>query len=297
MPRLITLNQSNVVDPTRPNVLNYAFPTDSVFNTHDKIALQGLSCYYALYNISAQLGNNLMTYTWQTQVAGVNSTITVPLTIPDGMYDITQINDFLQYSMINNNHYLIDTVTGNFVFYLEVVSNLQYYKFQINAYPIPSVLPAGYVQPVGAPLLPAIPQSPSLQFNTQKLADQLGFAPSPVTYPTNPSFVTTSDLSITIPQITISNNILVRCNICQNDFTTGITDVLYSFTPNSGFATLLDLPVDDMVPVAIKPGHYQSLRIEFVDQFYNPLALLDPNILLTLVIWTSKDGDDTPEVK
>jgi hypothetical protein len=79
------------------------------------------------------------------------NSITLNIKIPDGFYDATSLNYFLQNVCIANNCYLTDsTGSGYNTYFLEVLQNSVYYGFQINVYPLPKVLPSTLAYPPGA---------------------------------------------------------------------------------------------------------------------------------------------------
>ena len=112
----IVLNQSNIVG-TGNNTLTYKFPNSILLDNHE-VAVQSASIYYSWQNInSSPLANNMFTYWW---IVGVTST-TYTVTIPDGLYEIAQINSYLQFRMIQNGTYLINSAGQN-VYYAEMVA-------------------------------------------------------------------------------------------------------------------------------------------------------------------------------
>jgi hypothetical protein len=62
-------------------------------------------------------------------------------------------------------------------------------------------------------------------------------------------------------------------------------DTLTSFSiPNNvGFGDLISLN-SDVIYSKIKPGIYKDVNIKIYDQNYNPLQILDPNMLIVLSI-------------
>ena len=109
----IILNSNNVVSGKNNSTLTYNFPSSVLFDNH-KIAVHSISIYYSWCNISSALGNNTFSYKW---VNGGTETIKT-IIIPNGLYEITDINNFLQFNFIQNGHYLINTLGQN-VYYAE----------------------------------------------------------------------------------------------------------------------------------------------------------------------------------
>jgi hypothetical protein len=89
---IIVLNQTNIVQDGLNNKLVYKFPNSVVFK--DKyIAVSSVSMYYSWFNITSVYGNNTFTYTWTNGA----STSTFPVVIPDGLWNISAINNFIQF--------------------------------------------------------------------------------------------------------------------------------------------------------------------------------------------------------
>ncbi len=102
--RTIVFNQSNIIQNGFNNTLVYNFP-NSVDLTGAYLAVSNIYMYYSWDNINANYSNNVFSYNWI--VGGVPTPFQV--VIPDGLYEISQINHFLQYTFIANGHYLVDS--------------------------------------------------------------------------------------------------------------------------------------------------------------------------------------------
>ena len=292
MPRIITLNSTNNVPSQYKNVYDYQFPSSQYFSKKDSIAIAGCNLYYATYNISAALGNNQIIFRWPT-LLGINYTI-YTITIPDGMYSAQTLNEYLQYYFIQTGFYLINT-NGDYVYYCELLTASNYYGFQFNFYPVPASLPAGWTQPGNWQGYSAATLTPQLRFQLSiqntSIGVNLGYQ-SNFTFPPNGTAVVTSVLSTTTPQITDQVSFIVRCSLVRNMMNPFVTDILYTFSPNGEFGSLLSLDVNKFVFNKIAEGYYDRVRIEFVDQFYQPLRLIDENLLITLMIHKFEDDGE-----
>ena len=96
--RTIALNQSHCLDTTQNNTYVYNFPNSVQFVNDESIAVASISMFYSWYNISAALSNNTYTYTWTSGA----TTTTYTVLIPDGIYNISDLNKHLQFTMVNN---------------------------------------------------------------------------------------------------------------------------------------------------------------------------------------------------
>jgi hypothetical protein len=127
--RTLIVNSSNVVANTNNSVYRYNFPAGNVeFQKGQKLALGSIQMYYSTFNITAAQTNNQFSYIW---VDGREITIT----IPDGFYDIGQLNDFLHFVMVQQGHYLLDSA-GNYYYFITLVINTSTYTIAVNTYPI-----------------------------------------------------------------------------------------------------------------------------------------------------------------
>ena len=100
--------------------------------------------YYSWTNINASpLINNTFQYQWTVG----STTTTYDVVLPDGLYEVADINAYLQAEFIENGHYLKNADEEN-VFYAEFVVNKTNYGITLNTYPVPTSLPTGFTQPV-----------------------------------------------------------------------------------------------------------------------------------------------------
>ena len=100
----IVLTRNNITSTDNSNsTLTYTFPSSVSFTNHS-IALVSAQMYYSWNNIGDQqyLLNNRFSYTWKVAA----TTTTINIVIPNGMYEISDINNYLQFIMIQNGHYL-----------------------------------------------------------------------------------------------------------------------------------------------------------------------------------------------
>ena len=112
------------------------------------VSLQGVGTY----NISTPSGSIPSMYpTTISASSSFSTSIDLNIVIPDGFYDATSLNYFLQNKCIENNLYLTDsTGSGINTYFLEVLQNSTYYGFQLNIYPLPQKMPQTLTYPSGA---------------------------------------------------------------------------------------------------------------------------------------------------
>ena len=139
MTSTIVLKSSNITDKTTNAVFKYDFP-NSVNLVDYEVALISASMYYSWNNISTILQNRTFQYQY---IDGSDVTKTVTVTLDEGLYEISDLNKALQFSMINEGLYLIDG-NGEYIYYLEFVINSVRNSVDINTYPVPISIPDGF---------------------------------------------------------------------------------------------------------------------------------------------------------
>lgn len=167
MKSVIITGQNLVPNIPYQNTFQYTFPNGSVTFKDHEIAVGQVNIYNTWYNISAEKKNNKFQYYWPSGAdwatnpspTGTNSKAFV-VVIPDGTYDIDQLNTFLQFTFIQNKHYLVDG-SGNYVYYMEFLWNPTKALVEFVAYPVPAS--TTYTSPSGAPALPTTNCTPVLE--------------------------------------------------------------------------------------------------------------------------------------
>lgn len=281
----VVLNSNNIVAGTNNSTLLYNFPNSVKFTNH-QVAVQSVNMYYSWQNInSTSLKNNTFTYTWV--VAGTTTTYTV--TIPNGLYEITDINNYLQYVFIYNGHYLINATSQN-VYYAEFIVNPNTYAVNIVTYPVPLALPTGYTAPVANPQTGASAWGgfPTTYFNplitipanlNLILGYAVGFATSQNTG--NNTVLTYS--SSVAPQVQPNPNALMTISNISNVYSSP-SSVIHNVTPNVGFGQLISSIPNEYVWCDLLKGTINSLYIRFIGNDGNSLAILDGNMTIILLI-------------
>lgn len=283
MPSTIVINSNNVVQDGNNNQLIYNFPNSVLFTEHE-IAVQSINMYYCWQNINAYpLQNNTFQYTWN----GADVVLNYTVVIPNGLYNISDINAYLQSQMIANGTYLINS-SGQYVYYLEMLLNPSSYAVQINGFLVPATLPSGWSLPSNFPtgslqgtFAPNFVIPTSSKFNLI-----VGF---PTGYTvvaggildTSPSAY--SVLSTTTPQIQPNPNVFVSSSNILNKYSIQ-NSILYNVASNVGFGSLISITPPQFAWNKLINGTYNQLRIQFLGSDYSPIKLLDPNITIVLVI-------------
>ena len=321
----ITLTRANITNSDN-NTMSYDIP-GSVNLEGSEIALSNLYMYYSWENINAApLGNNVLYIMWPqldtdnagNPLAAVQPPTNIPITIPAGIYEASDLNAYFQQFCILNNLYLINSTTGEYVYFIQLQANATRYALQFNSFSLPtSAQMTGYAEPPGgfcgtSTFLPnaaggGFPSTsgtaPGWAFPS-KFADWAGFAdnyqnppgtifaglPTATAFTGLAAFPTgnTSFLSTTTPEVNPNPVIYLNCNLIQNKYSTPQT-FMYPIPAKSGIAQLLSIEVSEFAWNKMTPGQAGTLRLFFTDVDGQPIKILDPNIIVTLVI---KDLED-----
>ncbi len=291
---IIVLNQNNLVQDGLNSELVHKFPNSVVFK--DKyIAVSSVSMFYSWFNILQVYNNNLFTYTWTA--GAVTTTYTV--NIPDGLYEISDINNYIQFICIQNGTYW--SSFGNNYYPFELLVNANRYAVQLNTYLIPTALPADSTVPTNFPGWPTTEQNSVVSFPAQfnkivgynanfQSNPNVGNAyipPSPSTQSSN--YVAKlaggqlSYLSNFAPQVQPNSNVLINISNINNPYTIPAS-VIYSLTPAVKIGEqITDTPPNFMWNRLID-GTYNELRVQLKGTDGQRLRINDPNMTILLTI-------------
>lgn len=305
--RTIVLNQSNVVQDGNNNTLIYRFPVNANFKDN-YVAVSSLTMFYSWFNISASLGNNKLSFNW-VNANNTNAYTTYTVSIPDGLYEIESINNYLKWVMFNapslttnqispvpaSPFYLING-SGDQVYYFELVVNVNSYGIQLNTYNVPAfgALPSGFTNP-GNTLLPTQTFNPVVTF-TAKFNDLVGFTagfataqnqnnstPNPATTSAYKIGSTLSYLSSKSPQIQPNSTLLLTMSNIENPWSSP-SSVLYAVTPSVAISKAIIEKPPEYSWQKLTDGNYSQLRLQFTAADGSSIAIRDPNICILLVI-------------
>ena len=316
--RTIVFNRDNILADGQNNKLIYNFP-NSVRFKDSYIAVSQVNMYYSWVNISALIGNNVFSYIFWDGAAGVTNVYTTfTITIPDGLYQVAEINFLLQKEMIDNGTYLINTDSNN-VYPIELVINPTRYAVQINTYSFPNPeladqTPASLILPVGwsypANWVSVVPQGglfpPNVTFNAiisipENFSKVVGYT-TPIPFVTDPNESNTaaapittlggqknavtggiSYLSNTAPDVNPNSSIYLNLSNIDNAYAQP-TGIIYAITPNVIIGgTIAEKPPQFAWNKLIE-GTYNQLRLDFLGVDLKPVQILDPNMTIMMVI-------------
>jgi hypothetical protein len=266
----LILNKTNVT--AQANTFQYNFIGSGYeIKPGSKIAISSITIPYSWFNVTT---NNRLGINWPDYATGIN------IIYDPGFYTVDDLQYFLEQKMIDLGMYLIDG-TGKNVYYMKMIYNVVYYSVQVLLYPVPTSLPAGYSQPanfIGYALSTACMTFTIVANNS--IGSIIGFSTG--TYGIGATSKT-SFLSNLVPIGSSVNSVIVRATICDNPVVNP-TDILDSFPITSSFGENINYVPSTMKFIKAKPGRYSNLIISFFDEKLNPLAIRDPNLLITLLL-------------
>lgn len=295
----IIMNRKNAVEGFRNTKYVYRFPQKLDIDSQE-IALASLNMYYSWRNIRAGYNNNTFTYVWWNHLGVLNSVQTI--VIPDGYYSISTLSAYIQSQMSLRGHYLKDSRTQNKVFFISLIENATYYacemsftsmyaKGSADASVFVNENPPTQVYDANGNLVwkgwdyPATKQFPQVVFSeTGKIKEFLGFKIG--TYPAVGTTVsTTFDLLGQIaPQTYPVSAINIQCNFCKSLIAIP-ENVLYSFSQgNASYGELIEVHPQNLIWCPIKDGGYNELELTFVDQDFESMEILDPQVNIMILI-------------
>ena len=255
-----------------------------------EIAVGSLTMPYSWFHISSAYNNNTISITFPVLPVLSISTKTLAIILPDGFYQISDINNYIQLQMIANGLYLVSTAGLN-VYFFQMFVNLNYYNIQVILSAVPTTvasgaysgytLPAtGYWSTVSGNGLPTVSSTPAMTLaSTGSIAVMIGF-----TTGTYASTSISQSISGTLTPIGSNVNALImRCNLINNNLAMP-SDILDLIPINTSFGNNLTYNPSFEKWIAIRDGTYNSMTIIFADQNLNTLYSRDPNIALSLLI-------------
>lgn len=279
--QLVVVNDSNLVAGTTNT---YTLKLQSVveFGAQSEIALAQGQQTQSWNNIGSEFTNQQISLTW---IDGVTTNIV----IPSGLYEISDISDYLKFICKGLGWYLTDNTDPNNPidhYYQAIVANVPYNKAQMDFTTLPNALPANWAYGAGTGaawvtsvhtpfiIIPAAPQA---------MSTLLGFAAG--TYPTV-NTATVSVLGASTPKLTPVNTVFVNCSLVSNPNTLGNNyQSIWSYAangllPRASFT--YNIPEFIWLPIVVTQT--QLITITLNDQNGSPLNQTDTEASWVLYI-------------
>lgn len=309
---VLILNQSNLVQDGENNKLIYRFP-NSVNLTNKYIAVSSVTMYYSWFNITSALSNNRFTYTW---TSGAGPPTTYQVVIPDGLYEIIEINAYLQFQMIANGTYWTDN-TSNY-YPVQLLVNPTRYSIQLNTFLIPTAVQAAAAglfigsTALGSPTFPTTVCNPVVTFpvgfssivgyttgfQSDGNVDNAYLPPVPSSKAQNyitkisnggnsaSPFLpigTLSYLSDLSPNVQPNNSVLFSLSNINNPYSQP-SSIIYSIAPSVLVGEIIQDRPPNYLWTKLIDGTYNQLTLNILGTNLRPLVVNDPNMTIILTI-------------
>lgn len=294
--RTLIVNSTNLVQDGQNNKLVYRFPNSVLFKD-SYISLSQAQIYYSWYNITINYSNNTFSYIWYN---GAGVPITYNIVIPDGLYEIATLNQLLQFTFIQNGHYLVNG-SGENVYYAEFILNPSRYAVQINTFLFPTALPVGFTNPAGVAFPPQT-FNPSLiipaRFNiivgftagfTTDSNVNNAYVPPVSPYVSKLANGTLSYISTSAPNVQPNSSVIISISNIDNAYAQP-TGTCYSIVPTVAIGELINEKPVNYIWNKLIPGTYNEIVIQLLGNDLSPIKINDPNMTYVFVI---KDSSET----
>lgn len=298
----IVLNKTNIINLNKGNNrLRYDFPTTIQIPKGSTIAMSGFHIYYSWFNISAANNNNFFQYKWFNNTNG-DVTEIFDVVISDGYYSISTLYEYFQKVMVSNGHYLELIEGGNFIYFIEFLTNSTYYSSEIRLSTVSNTYNFGFgdepiTDKVKTPtgwVIPDTFKAPEIIIpSNNRFGELLGFKSGTISTPNENIQYQYSYLNNNgSPNLEPTSSILITCNMIDNPY--GVpSNILTSIAiPDTPFGSQISSVGTDDVFSKIKEGTYRSLSIDLYNQDFVPLKVIDPNLLIVLSLKIKEEEEE-----
>lgn len=279
----IILNSKNVVPNSNNSRYRYEFQSTQKFENMS-VSLTNLNIYYSWFNITSVNNNNRFRYKWFDSSGNLTTDNNVD--IADGYYSVQTLNEKLQNVLYSRGHYL--ELTGNqVVYHLEILTSSTYYAIQLNVYPMVTSAQAtlqNLTKPANATWnFPATTLTPRFAILDNNFQNLIGYKTG--LYPATANTTTIQNfLSTETPAMSPVSSVIMTSNLIYNQLSNP-TNVLYSFSiGTTGFGDIIDIKPNYPQYFKIPNGTYNNIEIEFLDQNFNRMNILDNQLIIVLTI-------------
>ena len=277
------------------NTIRYRFPTPQRFDSCE-LALNQIAFWYSWFNIKASYGNNTFSIIWPTN----SGTTTYTITIPDGNYEVSDLNNEMHKQMQVQGLYFINTNYNPPVneYMIWIVANIQQYTITLNCRPLPlsGSLPVGWSLPTNYPggsgALPSSSYYPQLVVPATAIpagtyikglysfSKYLGFPPGnwPASNVAPNQSTIYSQNAPYLPHVETTNTVSLACSIVNATAFSSTPQVFYRFAPNVSFGSLITIEPRWPVFLPIVDIVVSYIDIWLLDDEDNRLQLNDPHI-------------------
>lgn len=234
MSTTIKLDSSSLSQPSDDFTINFGDPIvlNTTTNQDEKIkyeiALITADLWYSFSNISQELQNNTFKY--------YNGAVWRDVTLPNGNFQVSDINDFLQVTMDKNGDYTAVPDSDN-IYYIMLAPNIVTLKVEL-----------------------AISNGYKLDLTTSKLNELLGF--NKAIYDSTTSSQNRVDITRGV------NSLAIHCSIVGGSYDNNLgSDILYSFVPQSGRGSSIHIEPNYPIYLPLREESYVNrIQMKITDQ-------------------------------
>ncbi|GMF16997.1 unnamed protein product [Phytophthora lilii] len=265
----ILLNLNNQV---ATHQFRYRFSQPIDFSQYE-IALGSIFIYYSWRAITAQRQNNSFKIIRPT----ASTTTTNTITLPDGTYSASDINNYLQYWSIQNNLYLTNNTTGTNYYFISSPENPSSYAIQFTMLSVKNI--TGYTAASGFLTMPVTAYTPQLQVVDSSFGSIIRFTPAAAQ--TTSVYAVNSNL---VSQVDPTAAVVITCSNLYNLIANN-NQVLHTFT-SAGveYGGLITTSQSQELAYCPMQGTNSELTSSFLDKNMIPLGIIDNNVCIRLLI-------------
>jgi len=250
-----------------------------------------------------------------------------PLTIPDGFYNLQQINGLIQSYMFAQGLYMIQN--GNPVYFISITANTPTYGSQINFTELPTTSQAaaqGLTTPpasvftlnanggtttvgsssrVGLQSFATVSSMngiPTITF-TSTFGSLIGFSGGTFSALTGTGAIfddskpiaTRPVYSWLTPTISPINSYIVTCNLINSPYSIP-SNIFYTIPLTVSLSNIMVINPSEFIWNEIAPNKYNQVVITFYDQLFNKITLNDTQMTMALAIKTGASAIRTAKL-
>jgi len=254
----------------------FAFPSTRDLN-NAKIGLKSVSIYNSWNNIDPIYNNQQFSIVFPN---GAGNT-TLNITIPAGIYTVSDLNSYLRSYFIANNLYITNNTTTDITVYAQFLANGTSYSVDFVSFPLPTSLQPGFTS-AGGITWPTTVRGPQIVIAANGFRTITGYNAG--TYPAIQQSTIYTKQSDNVPVISPVQSVNLTCDAVLNLFSSN-SSVIHSFTSKSaGSGQLIDSSPNEVSFIDCSSGSREGLTFQFTDQLGRPLALKDPDINITVLV-------------
>jgi hypothetical protein len=244
-----------------------------------KVALQKASVFRSWPSISSD--NNTFQISFPTGTSTYTD-VSVVIPVNKNFETVDELNDFLNAVMIANKMYLINSSTGDYLYWMAFVANPTDYGVSLVQTLVPTSLPSGYSAPSGFIGYPTVSRTMKLTTDAKEFNLLIGYAAS-TTFNGNTS-ATTFD-STFCPQLNPVSSFRISVNIANNSLAlNGDSTILYTATAAVvDWGSIIEIEPNNLVWYDITTDS-NLVIVSITDQDGSPLNIRDPNLSVLLLI-------------